>query len=482
MSTKRVVVDALELTASYLTWRDRAVARLVGKRMCSACRSCIIEEELHRAVHIWSGDLITADFFCSAELFLPVLCNEVSQRFKDVNIVIVPPHAGQHLEGHTAGGDAVLVYSPSQACGSCDNTIAGVRNRGVARVCLGLPMVPVGSKERGLPPGALGAASQMCFPLTGELSLGPNIEKSIAAIVLDGSACPSASIIRSIDNAANATKQLAFIHLRNLGGLQKLAVDYYCSTRALRELVVTDCDALVDIASCCYAQSKLQSVVVASCRELKNLGYRAFSGAAELSRVELAGLPMLTKLPICCFDGCVNLTSVHLNCENVREIESDCFRGCTKLQHIVLSGCRSLKEVCYSAFGGCSKLSRVDFSGLDHLERLSSNSFADCAELVSVAFTGCSALVEVGSHCFWRCRRLQSIDFNQLTALTNIGYFAFGCTGLSNVSLSGMARLESLDYSSFVACANLHSFHASGCCKLKGIGECCFDGCKASRR
>ena len=188
--------------------------------------------------------------------------------------------------------------------------------------------------------------------------------------------------------------------------------------------------------------------------------------------------------------------------ERVEEICKEAFKGCDKLEEIVMP--KKLKKIDSEAFQGCSSLTkltlpdsvaRIDglaFCGCSGLTKLtlpdSITSIGDCAfygctgltELIlpnsvrsigDIAFTYCSGLekitVESGNCCYDsrdNCNSIIDTEFNTLivgcknsvipNSVTSIGYYAFyGCSGLTELTLPD--SVASIGDGAFICCSDL---------------------------
>ena len=132
--------------------------------------------------------------------------------------------------------------------------------------------------------------------------------------------------------------------------------------------------------------------------------------------------------------------------ERVEEICKEAFKGCDKLEEIVMP--KKLKKIDSEAFQGCSSLTKLTLPD-------SITSIGDCA------FYGCSGLTEltlpnsvksIGESAFAYCSGLTELTLSN--SVTSIGYSAFrGCSGLTELTLPN--SVKSIGESAFCGCSGL---------------------------
>lgn len=152
--------------------------------------------------------------------------------------------------------------------------------------------------------------------------------------------------------------------------------------------------------------------------------------------------------------------------DNVKNIESYAFKGCTDLSFLELPS--SLTSIGRSGFEGCKGLRSLQLpSGLTSIDN---SVFAECRGLSSLQLP--SGLLSIGDGAFFNCCGLTSVSFPSV--LTSIGNSSFAsCTGLRSLQLP--SDLKTIGDAAFFNCSGLTSvLFPSG---LTSIGEFAFEGC-----
>ena len=165
--------------------------------------------------------------------------------------------------------------------------------------------------------------------------------------------------------------------------------------------------------------------------------------------------------------------------ERVEEICKEAFKGCDKLEEIVMP--KKLKKIDSEAFQGCSSLTKLTLP--DSVARIDGLAFCGCSGLTELtlpnsvksigdgAFADCSGLekitVESGNSRYDsrdNCNSIIDKKTNTLIAgcknsvipnsMTSIGYYAFyGCSGLTELTLP--ASVASIGDGAFICCSDL---------------------------
>ena len=165
--------------------------------------------------------------------------------------------------------------------------------------------------------------------------------------------------------------------------------------------------------------------------------------------------------------------------ERVEEICKEAFKGCDKLEEIVMP--KKLKKIDSEAFQGCSSLTKLTLP--DSVMSIGKGAFCGCSGLTElilpnsvrsigdIAFTYCSGLekitVESGNSCYDsrdNCNSIIDTEFNTLivgcknsvipNSVTSIGYYAFyGCSGLTELTLPD--SVASIGDGAFICCSDL---------------------------
>lgn len=188
------------------------------------------------------------------------------------------------------------------------------------------------------------------------------------------------------------------------------------------------------------------------------IGNGAFAG----NRLITAYLPTsVTAIGDNAFDGCVNLTSV----TQVGSSDEAMFPA-------------SVTSIGNYAFEGCGKLN-VTFGAAKALTAIGDNAFYGCISLQHVVFAPDSALEDIGKEAFMKSG-VSVVDLAG-TKVTEIGYSAFeGCALLGNLTLP--ETIEIININAFYGCTNLSDVSVSGTAKsITFIGSHAFYNCKFDR-
>ena len=108
---------------------------------------------------------------------------------------------------------------------------------------------------------------------------------------------------------------------------------------------------------------------------IESIGTNAFAGTC----ISSANFDALTELESGAFKGCKKLESIIM--PNVTSIPDDAFKGCVNLKDINLDNCISIGE---NAFENCKNIKQITLS---NCEKIGSNAFADCKGLSRVNIT-----------------------------------------------------------------------------------------------
>lgn len=174
-----------------------------------------------------------------------------------------------------------------------------------------------------------------------------------------------------------------------------------------------------------YIPSGLTDVVVNYAEDAALPEY-AFAGVTVIKNVTLNNV---TEIGSNAFAGCTALTKVEFGAAaKLEAIYSSAFSGCTALYNFNLAALTGLKTVYQSAFNGCSKLGvgyeTIVLPAATYMDK----AFKDCTSLKSVDFAN---VVAIGDACFYGCTALETVsnlDNNKLASSYEM-VFA-GCTKL----------------------------------------------------
>lgn len=279
-------------------------------------------------------------------------------------------------------------------------------------------------------------------------------------------------------------------------------------------------------------QSKLTSVILP--KSVQTIGYKAFSGAVNLTNIVFNSAGELSEIEYQAFKNCNHITSLKFPA-SLKSIGDNAFEDCSALKSINLSsvkvlnkavfkGCDNLLEVNIPqsvttlgemCFWGCSVLRRVSIDGLS-LEYIGPDAFLDCHQLEEInipnsvkkidyeAFRGCwnlssielpNSVTEIGYGIFRYCVSLKNIKLSE--SLKEIPSWAFVQSDLESITIPNSVR--NIGVSAFEECNKLKEIHFGNglekiwanaflCCQslesvilpepLLEIGMSAFQGCK----
>ena len=175
--------------------------------------------------------------------------------------------------------------------------------------------------------------------------------------------------------------------------------------------------------------------------------------------------------------------------ERVEEICKEAFKGCDKLEEIVMP--KKLKKIDSEAFQGCSSLTKLTLP--DCVTSIGKGAFCGCSGLTELtlpdsvtiigdgAFQGCSGLTELTlPNCVRVVEACAFKDCSGLTKLTlpniliNIWESAFeGCSGLTELTLPN--SVTSIADDAFRGCSGLTKLTLPS--RVASIGRWAFYGC-----
>ena len=113
--------------------------------------------------------------------------------------------------------------------------------------------------------------------------------------------------------------------------------------------------------------------------------------------------------------------------ERVEEICKEAFKGCDKLEEIVMP--KKLKKIDSEAFRGCSSLTKLTLP--DSVTSIGKGAFCGCSGLTELTLP--SSVTSIGNSAFCGCSGLTELILPN--SVTSIGGGAFsGCTGLEKIT------------------------------------------------
>ena len=113
--------------------------------------------------------------------------------------------------------------------------------------------------------------------------------------------------------------------------------------------------------------------------------------------------------------------------ERVEEICKEAFKGCDKLEEIVMP--KKLKKIDSEAFQGCSSLTKLTLP--DSVARIDGLAFCGCSGLTELTLP--NSVKSIGDYAFTYCRGLTELTLPN--SITSIGDAAFSeCSDLSKIT------------------------------------------------
>jgi hypothetical protein len=179
------------------------------------------------------------------------------------------------------------------------------------------------------------------------------------------------------------------------------------------------------------------------------MGMNVFAGCVQLSNL-IIDYENISSIPTACFQTCKALPS--FNAPNCSIIYSNAFKSCTNLSMVSFPKVNNLKgstfincglesielPLCssagYAEFQSCNSLTKAD---LPLILRLEMSFFESCTALMDVSIPSCSSLY---SYAFKSCT---SLSFLSLPALNNIYPSVFmNCTSLETLVLTSTTMVK----------------------------------------
>lgn len=248
------------------------------------------------------------------------------------------------------------------------------------------------------------------------------------------------------------------------------------------------------------------------------------------NQIEYVGLNGIRNIPMQCFSGCTNLSSVSLG-YGLQEIDYRAFQGCVNLTSITLP--ETLTYIESYSFSGCSNLTSINipesvtyigdrvFEGCNSLPIIDNVRYADTCAVENIdkeqeycifkegtrylggsgfmgskfsAVTIPDTVVQIGFQCFRNSHSLKTITLsNSITtieevSLANCGFESIvipdsvtsikreafsDCTNLKNVVIG--KNVKTIAYGAFADCSSLTSIDIPD--SVTGIGNLAFGGC-----
>ena len=187
---------------------------------------------------------------------------------------------------------------------------------------------------------------------------------------------------------------------------------------------------------------------------------RAFYGCSGLTQ-ELTFPEQFTSLGEYAFANCYGLNGtltfnqefyMFIGAEGYHSQTGYAFDNCTNIRKIDMSACEYLYEIPSGTFQGCSNVSEVHLP--PYVERIDEYVFQNCGSLVDISFP--TSLVLINHYTFANCSSLRVVNLSDCEELGTINHYAFfGCHSLHTISLP-----KSVNYigdRAFEECRNLQN-------------------------
>ena len=262
---------------------------------------------------------------------------------------------------------------------------------------------------------------------------------------------------RAFGNCTSLTNVTFHPHVKSLGGGHACrSIFYYCG---LQDLELPP--ALKYIDGGMFQYSAVREVVMPD--SLENLGFNAFRGCTNLSRV-VFGSGMTDTGEDHVFEDCTLLSEVTLT-SSIMNITPGTFEDCRSLEHIDIPS--SVRVIGMSAFKG-SGLKSILIP--DSVEALGRSPFAN-TPLTRATLS--KNIKYIPQQAFANCTNLTAIIIPD--GVTNIADGAFANTALERIMIP--STVELIGANAFSSCTNLKEVVLSG--NIAAIGSSAFADCTA---
>ena len=153
----------------------------------------------------------------------------------------------------------------------------------------------------------------------------------------------------------------------------------------------------------------------------------------------------------------------------VEKIGWAAFRDNVSLQKLTIS--ENIKEIDSQAFSGCTNLTSVNFAGTSKLQTIGDTAFYGDTALKAITIP--ADVETIGMNAFRGCTGLENVDLTNAVKLTVINSSAFyDDTALKNIIIP--KNVESIESNAFARCKNITEIQFSDDGKLKSIGNSAF--------
>ena len=219
---------------------------------------------------------------------------------------------------------------------------------------------------------------------------------------------------------------------------------------------------------------KIKTVIIG--QNISRIGANAFSRCRSLFSVEIQG--NLSEIDETAFNDCNAITTIIISENNKHFILEDavlynnertrlimCMRG---KESVIIPD--TVEKIDSQAFRGCSKLKDITISS--SIKELGSKIFSDCSSLTSIVIP--DNIRRIGSYAFSGCSSLTSVVIPD--SVNELGEGAFsGCNNIKNATIS--SSIKELESETFSGCSSLTSIVIPD--NIRRIGEYAFFGCSS---
>ena len=271
----------------------------------------------------------------------------------------------------------------------------------------------------------------------------------------------------------------------------------------------------------------VSSIDLSNCKDLTEIGPRAFSGCRSIDTIDLSGCTNLTTIGEKAFAGCkglrsvifpssvnkigqcafmnTGLTEIDLSNITLKEFDSQIFKSCPQLETVILANCDKIKDIDKTSFPELEMVLRLDFSNCKNITSINDSAFAKFKRLQYISFDNCERLQYIENNAFKDCVNLIECNFGNLPKLQVIGKNAFrGCKALESVDLSNTSlksieiwgfgqcpvlrtlrlpeTIETISSWAFNECDSLITIDLSNCINLAYIEQAAFQNCKSAQQ
>ena len=271
----------------------------------------------------------------------------------------------------------------------------------------------------------------------------------------------------------------------------------------------------------------LESIDLSACKDLTEIGPRAFSGCRNVTTIDLSACEKLESVGEKVFAGCkglrsvvfpkslreigqsafmnTGLTEIDLSNITLKEFDSQIFKSCPQLETVILancdkigdidktsfpelemvlrldfSNCKNITSINDSAFSKFKRLQYISFDNCERLQYIENNAFKDCVNLIECNFGNLPKLQVIGKNAFRGCKALESIDLSN-TTVKSIEIWGFGqCPVLRTIKLPD--TIETISSWAFNECDSLVTIDLKNCINLAYIEQAAFQNCKSAQQ